>query len=647
MKSRTRILLVSLFLSIVIFLQSFQPAAANNAPLLDLDVFMDELMLVQMEEQNIPNAAIAVVANGEVVFLRGYGYADLEQRTPVDPEKTLFRTGSVAKLITWTAVMQLVEQGILDLHTDVNEYLDFSIPSHLIHSRSSSAPSPVTLAHLMTHTAGFEAYPDAIFRLSADRLLQLDEYIRIYMPQRAFPPGQVAAYSNYGAALAGYIVQHVSGIPFAEYVEENIFAPLGMNDSTFRQPVPSELEMKLARPYRYVNGEYLPGDFEYMQEPEGSLSSTVADMAKFMLAHLQGGSYNGGRILQENTLRLMHTPQPGRYLGQGGMALGFMEGVYNGQPVLFHGGSTTVFDSGLYLLPEQNVGIFINYSGGSHLLQTAIFQSFLDRYYPARNSAAFAAPEGMLERSRRYVGEYQQNNRSFTTSESFTSLMMGIINVNLDDDGYLLVTHLNQTDRFVEVEPGVYHNLREGYSQDYFGPFRTLVFDTDPLGRTVLSPDGPMTYSRAPWYASAAFTLPLLILILLVMVVSLIVWGIGFAVSLFRRRKSPTSRGASLARAAGAVFALLSVVFLVGLIMNGADHPVYLLPMPAFGIGSALDPLLNLVPYLLVVIGAALIGFTVLVWRKSFWRLPGRLHYTLFSLVGLSLLWIFYYWKVF
>jgi CubicO group peptidase (beta-lactamase class C family) len=644
---RMRSLIVFVVMASALFLQAVPPAAANTAPLPGLEHFMDEIVLAYLEEQNIPNAAISVVAGGEVVFLKGYGYADLEQRTPVNPENTLFRTGSVAKLITWTAVMQLVEQGVLDLHADVNEYLDFRIPSHLIHSRDSSTPAPVTLAHLMTHTAGFEAYPDAIFRLSADRLLPLDEYVRTHMPQRAFPPGELAAYSNYGAALAGYIVQQVSGVPFAEYIEEHIFAPLGMNDSTFRQPVPPEMEINLARPYRYVKGEYLPGVFEYMQEPEGSLSSTAADMAKFMLAHLNGGSYKGGRILQETTLRQMHSPQPGRYPGQGGMALGFMKGVYNSQPVLFHGGSTAVFDSGLYLLPEKNAGIFINYSGGSHILHGTLFQSFLDRYYPADNSAAAAAPEGMLERSRQYAGEYQQNNRSFTTAESFTSLMMGIINVSVDDEGYLLVTHVNETDHFIEVEQGVYQNLREGRSQDYFGPFRILVFDTDPLGRMMLTPDGPMTYSRALWYASAAFTLPALVLILLVMLVSLIVWGAGFVTGLFRRRGISASRTASFARAAGGVFALLAVVFLVGLVMNGEPHPVYLLPMPAFGIVPAWDSALNIIPYLLVLLGAGVVGFTVLAWRKGFWQLPGRIHYTLFSAAGLGLLWIFYYWNVF
>jgi CubicO group peptidase (beta-lactamase class C family) len=640
---RVRLRLLSLLLMVTVLFFGTAPVVANPVDPADVGPYLDEFILAQMEANNIPNAAVAVVANGEVVYLQGYGFADMDQQIPVDANQTLFRIGSTAKLFTWTAIMQLVEQGQLDLNTDINQYLDFEIPARLIND--SATPGPITLSHLMTHTAGFEAYPDEIFRLSPGHLLPLSEYVRIHQPQRAYPPGEVAAYSNYGAALAGYIVQHVSGQPFADYIEQHIYAPLDMNRSTFRQPLPAELAPDLARPYRFIDGAYREAEFEYMQEPEGSMSSTAGDMANFMLAHLQSGQLNGARILREETAQQMHSTQFTYHPDLGGMTFGFMEGTFNEQRTIFHGGSTMLYDSGFYLLPDQNVGLFVVYSGDNHLSHTALYQSFLDRYYPASGVLVPGPTEGMVQRSGQLVGEYQQNTRSFTTSESITSLFLGVIQVDVDPEGYLLVTHVGETNRFVEIEPGVYHNLREGRTQDYFGPFRTIAFGTDPFNRTLLMSDGPMTYSRAPIYASSMFTIPALLLILLLMLISLIVWLVASLVRLFRRRTAPASGLATAARLTGLVFAFLTVLFLLGVAATGMDDPLYQLPQPAFGAGPAWSTAHEMLPLVMAVVGVPVVIFAVLAWIKRFWKLPGRIHYTLFAGAAVLLLWILNYWN--
>ena len=261
MLSRKLHLIISMILLISVLSLTASPARASSANLPELEQWMDNLLQAQMEELHIPNAAVAVVSDGQVIYQKGYGYTDLEERRPVVADHTLFRVGSVSKLFTWTAVMQLVEQGKLDLNADVNQYLDFQLPSTLLHGQGTAELAPITLAHLMTHTAGFEAYPDEIFRLSSADMLPLGQYVRTHQPARVFPPGEVAAYSNYGAALAGYIVERVTGQHFEEYVEQHIFAPLGMDHSTFRQPAPAQLEANLACPYRYVEGVYQAGDF--------------------------------------------------------------------------------------------------------------------------------------------------------------------------------------------------------------------------------------------------------------------------------------------------------------------------------------------------------------------------------------------------
>ncbi|MFV9630163.1 MAG: serine hydrolase domain-containing protein [Methanosarcinales archaeon] len=239
-------LMYPVFLAILVLLLAGLPALAqdiptesnNNASLdshrqgptdpQELEAFIDGVMVAQMEAYYIPGATISVVKDGELFFAKGYGYADMEYGKPVIANETLFRIGSVSKLFTWTAVMQLAEQGKLDLNADVNTYLtDFKIPD--------TYPEPITLAHLMTHTAGFEDY-HRIFARSADDIEPLGEYLANNMPARVRPPGEFIAYSNYGTSLAGYIVEEVSSMPFDVYIEENIYKPLDIQRSTFRQP---------------------------------------------------------------------------------------------------------------------------------------------------------------------------------------------------------------------------------------------------------------------------------------------------------------------------------------------------------------------------------------------------------------------------
>jgi CubicO group peptidase (beta-lactamase class C family) len=387
-------------------------ACASNIQATSLEAFFDKTMKSKLEKYLIPNATVSVVKDGEIVYKKGFGLADIENNIPVDADTTLFRIGSTSKLITWTAVMQLVEAGRLDLNTDINRYLDFEISPQLEKPLQKTIAEPITMTHLMTHTPGFEDHPDMLFRLSEDELLPLNEYIKNYQPARIFPAGEVAAYSNYGTALAGYIVERLSGLPFSDYVEKNIFTPLNMNNSSFRQPPTLDSPARIAKPYRFINGSYSEGNFEYiMLEPAGSMSSTASDMASFMIAHLSGGAYSGGRILKEETLKEMHKQHFTYDPALGGMTLGFMEGIFNDKEVLFHGGSTMLYNTGLYLVPEVNTGIFISYSGGNHLLHSEVFQEFMDFYYPITAQIKGVPGEGSRERAKSNTGRRVQRWR--------------------------------------------------------------------------------------------------------------------------------------------------------------------------------------------------------------------------------------------
>src|ERR671910_221092 len=265
----------------------------------ELEAFLDEELGREMEKHHIAGAAVSIVKDGKLFLAKGYGHADLENGIPVDPERTIFHVGSVGKLFTWTAVMQLAEEGKLDLDADINTYLDFEIPE--------TYPEPITLADLMTHTAGFEEQFAAQLADDQRDVLPLREFLVRYMPERVYPPGEYSAYSNYGTALAGYVVERVSGEPYERYVTNNILKPLGMEHSAATQPLPADLAADLSKGYHYQDGAYDAKDIEWISNaPSAPVHATATDMARFMLAHLQNGAYSGSRILHAGTPPAIH-----------------------------------------------------------------------------------------------------------------------------------------------------------------------------------------------------------------------------------------------------------------------------------------------------------------------------------------------------
>src|ERR1700744_658302 len=260
------------------------PSAAPVATLTadDVNAWLDGYMPYALHTGDIAGAVVAVVKDGQVLTERGYGYADIAKRTPVDPKLTLFRPGLVSKLVTWTAVMQQVEQGKIDLDADVNQYIDFKIPAR--------DGKPVTIRELMQHVAGFEEQAKGIMS-DNPKALRFEVLLKQGGPERFFAPGSTPAYSNYGASLAGYIVQRVSGESFDDYVEKHIFAPLDMKYSTFRQPLPANLEPMMSTCYSEASAP--ANKFAIVgPTPAGALSSPGEDMAHFMIAHLQNGEYH-------------------------------------------------------------------------------------------------------------------------------------------------------------------------------------------------------------------------------------------------------------------------------------------------------------------------------------------------------------------
>jgi len=360
------------------------PAKAGTTPTLDaadLRTFFDGLVPYMLERNDIAGGVVAVVKDGKLIFAQGYGYADVAKRAPVVADKTEFRIGSISKLFTWTAVMQQVAAGKIDLDADVNKYLDFKIPEKF--------GKPITMRDLMTHTAGFAEVIKDLGVPTPKDLYPLKRYLSEHIPPRIFPPGEIVAYSNYGATLAGYIVQRVSGEPFDQYVENHILKPLAMSRSTFVQPLPAALRGDMATGYITATGKTIV-PFEPIEPyPAGSFTSTATEMANFMIAQLQNGRLEGTSILPTATAQEMHSHQYSAAPGMNGFDLGFYQENRNGLKIIGHGGDTVAFHSDLHLLLDKDVGVFMSFNsagkapnGTAEAVRTSLFRAFLDRYFP-------------------------------------------------------------------------------------------------------------------------------------------------------------------------------------------------------------------------------------------------------------------------
>jgi len=424
----------------------------------DLEAWLDGYLPRALQRGDVAGAVVVVVKDGQVLLQKGYGYADVARRVPVDPRTTLFRPGSDSKLITWTAVMQQVEQGRIDLDRDVNAYLDFRIPPF--------RGRPVTMRNLMTHTAGFEYSLRDLVTADARAAPGLRDYLIGNLPRRRYPPGEVPAYSNYGAALAGYIVQRTSGEPFEAYVERHIFRPLGMSASTFRQPLPRALAPRVSGSYHLAS--LPPEPFETLVAPAGGASVPAPDMARFMIAHLQDGAFGDTRILQPATARLMHdtrlttiSPALNR------MALGFWEMNRNGHRIIGHDGDTIWFHSALQLYPDDHVGIFLSQNSlgqdrAARAIRQGLVEGFADRYFPGEIPAVRTPAASARAHAAVLAGQYETSQSEPSTFLSLSDLVRQVT-VTADDQGVITASNAQDLDgrlkRFEEIGPYVWREV--------------------------------------------------------------------------------------------------------------------------------------------------------------------------------------------
>ncbi|MES2136926.1 MAG: serine hydrolase domain-containing protein [Pseudomonadota bacterium] len=502
------------------------PASAGTHPLTkqDVDAWLDGYMPYALNSGDVPGAVVVVVKDGQILTARGFGYANVEKRTPVDPDRTLFRPGSVSKLAVWTAVMEQVEQGKINLDKDVNSYLDFKIPPY--------RGQPVTMRQLMTHTGGFEETAKGIIFYDQKHLLPLGDYLKREIPKRIFAPGTTPAYSNWGTALAGYIVQRTSGEKLEDYLDRHIFAPLGMRNSTFRQPLPANLRGQMATGYSKPGQPSL--GYEFIGPwPAGSEASTGTDMGRFMIAHLQ----NGRGLLQPATAQYMHNSPTSAVSPMSliaplnRMELGFFETNVNGREIIGHLGDTEAFHTSLHLFMKDGVGFYASFNspgkaGAAGTLRKAVFMDFADRYFPNAAPADGRIDANTAKKHAEMMAGVWEASRRWETHYFSVINLLGQFKVAVDKKGALVIPKLlgpnGRPQEWVEIAPFVWRD-RNGHDRlaakvvngkvvrwatDFFSPFE--MFDPVPAGK------------------SSAWILPAIYACFAVLLLTVIAWPVGW-----------------------------------------------------------------------------------------------------------------------
>ncbi|MEU4581429.1 serine hydrolase domain-containing protein [Kitasatospora aureofaciens] len=591
----------------------------------------DEIVPKLLAEHKIPGAAVSVVAGGQQVFAGGYGVSDVPNRKPVDPARTAFFMGSDAKVFTAVAVLQQVRAGKLDLHADVNTYLTaFKI-------RDSYPGRPVTVENLLTHTGGFDDTFMGLAEAEPRNSGGLGPALAAHQPDRVRAPGTTAAYDNYGVALAGYLVEVVSGQPFDQYVAQHVLQPLGMDHTTFTQPHPAPIDADLAHGYRPEGGGQTETKGLYGPlTPTGAAAVTTAgDMGRLMLAQLHDGTFDGRSILDREGDALLLARHFGPDQRMPGMAYLLEQRTRNGQQLLVKDGDVPGFHSNLALLPAQGVGLYVTVNGdgegatGGWMTQQ-VLNDFVDRFYPVGGASAGGARAGAVGAGAagvvggdlsKFTGDFR-STRVSQSNLTKAAALMGSVHIAARD-GRLVVSGPVTRDPSVgetqweQVQPGLFQQVggsgRIAFELDGDGDVTSMLTDSDPT----------IAYEPLAWYQAPELHQRIALGSLVVLVLTVLGWGLAAVV---RAARGKGRAGQPAARLLGWLTGAVLVVATAGFALLTSDSNA--LNQTLF-LGDS--PLLKVVPAMYL--GAAVLTLlmvicAVVAWRRGWWGVFGRLHYT-------------------
>lgn len=600
------------------------PALTDTA---QLSAFMDGVIEAYMEEHKVAGATAAIVHQGNLLYRKGYGYANIERGIPVDPEKTLFRIGSISKLFTWLSVLQQVEQGRLDLDADINRFLDtFTIPG--------TFEEPVTLRSLMSHTPGFEDILLRLFVREEDPIPTLEEIFTEQMPRRIMPPMKEAAYSNHGTGLAQYLVEQSSGLPFETYAEENIFKPLGLHHTTFRQPVPDHLASNMATGYAYRDGRYTEQGFE-MIPMAGAVgaSTTATDMAVFMNVLLDHARKDTISLMDSATFAIMKEPVLIHAKGMNPALHGFMDMSANHVKMIGHGGNTFLFHSLLVLFPEHHAGMFLSFSGeGGGGTYMKVLEHFMERYFPNPGPppTSIILGEDYLQG---FAGRYLFNRRPHSDILKVIGLM-NAIQIDVEGDKLAYRDPFGQTHFMPAIDSTTFYVER---TNSYVGFYRPVG---EKAQKVYLQNYPIMAGERATPLYTPEYHLAIFFLALLCIAYIMAIWPwIYFLRRHYEKRPRTRQPVPLFHKTAAWIVALFFLLFYLSvLVASGGTEIIYGIP--------------SLVRIGLVFPIAAIPFLLLMIWNSyHVWKMPrvknlGRLFYNLATIVFVLALWQLYFFNM-
>ncbi|NOX51115.1 MAG: beta-lactamase family protein [Gammaproteobacteria bacterium] len=607
--------LISNIFSLLLVCVSVSPAFAEPAG--EMEGFIDGIMQRAVMRGETVGATVSLVSDGRLVMAKGYGFANLQDRTPVQGRHTQFRIGSITKVLTWISVLQQIESGRLELDADVNVYLE----SFAMEDKFSD---PITLRHLMTHTPGFEDDLSRLFASGPRQVGILRDTLADHMPARVRPPGTVAAYSNYGAALAGFLVAKVSGEGWHDYVQTHIFGPLGMHASSTRQPLTNVMDQSRSRGYQHNAGVFQVEPFTFIPlAPAGSGSATALDVARLMVELLNPQST--GVLSAKSKQKLLE----GAYLAHpeiNGITLGMYEVSQGDARAVAHHGSTILFNSAMVLWPKHKVGLFVSTNTDSGMTAVNdLVDAFSVRMGFKKEDYTVAAQE--IQHGASLAGVYISARRNLS---NYTKVMALATTLQVSYDP------LAQEITLAGGENKPYRQLESGALQQV-GTSKQLAFVGESHNAALYLSDLPtIGYVRASRVETPFFNAMLLGGWVLLVLLAILYWP-------FSSMAHRGQRGVL-----GQRFATILVVsswgcFVMFLLQVGglADSTYSFLR-------DGVKQLPGLLWWMFAFSGitALLVINLYRVWFQSFWWPSRRIHFTLIVFNQAAVVWWLWYWNL-
>ncbi|MEW5917889.1 MAG: serine hydrolase domain-containing protein, partial [Gemmatimonadota bacterium] len=480
-----------------------------------LGALLDSVVPAAISATHVPGAVVAVVRNDSVIALRGYGFAELEDSMRADPERSIYRLASIAKLFVATVVLNDVHAGKLSLDRDIQSYVpDVRIPP--------TFAEPITLRHLLTHTAGFDERVIGYAARSREEMQPLGAYLAARLPDRGWAPGVLVSYSNHGVALAGYIAERANGTSYASLAAQRLFAPLGMHRTYYIAPPNDSLLRDVAPGYRCGPSGCVRAPIVWTHAyPVGVAYSTAADMSRFMRAWLANGTLDGQQVIPLETIQAASSQQFTHDKRIPGMGIAFFEQVFRGERLLAHSGGAPGTATVMALAPRQRLGVFVATNAGEPTFTRPVLETVLAGLLPN----ALVAPPVAHGSVSEYAGDWILTRYAHRTVERLPASFGFSVRTWTRGDT-LVMPAGSRLRRFVRVDSLLLQEVDDGtrlaFRRDAGGRI-THAFTGLPTGGAEL----PAAFERVPWYKSGNFLNEYASWLLLLAPIVLAVWGLA------------------------------------------------------------------------------------------------------------------------